>query len=61
MKQPGKSSSRFNIESEDMGGWVRVYPRGNPPDDLPVYLPLSLAQWFRDHPQLRLSCAVPTA
>jgi hypothetical protein len=60
MKQPGNGSSRFNIDSDDMGGWVRVYSRGNPPDDLPVYLSLSLAPWFRDRPQLRRTCVVPT-
>jgi hypothetical protein len=28
MTQPGNGSSRFNIDQQDMGGWVRVYPRG---------------------------------
>jgi hypothetical protein len=59
MKPPGNGSSRFNIDSEDMGGWVRIFPRGNLPDNLPVYLSHSLADWFRLRPQLRLRFAVP--
>jgi hypothetical protein len=59
MMQPGNGSSRFNIDQQDMGGWVRVYPRGSPPDDLPVFLSHTLAEWFRQRPQLRLTCVVP--
>jgi hypothetical protein len=57
----GNGSSKFNIHSDDMIGWVRVWlaPGAHPPDDLPVYLALTLAEWFRKHPDLRLRFAVP--
>jgi hypothetical protein len=60
-RQPGNGSGRFEIESADMGGWVRVFPKrmDNLPEDLPVYLGQTLAQWFRERPQLHLRCVVP--
>jgi hypothetical protein len=44
-----------------MGGWVRIYPAGSgpPPDDLPLYLSHTLANWFWQRPHFRLRCVVP--
>jgi hypothetical protein len=60
-QQSGNGSSRFNIHSKDMGGWVRVYPDSTAslPEDLAVYLSHALTQWFRERPQLRMRCVVP--
>jgi hypothetical protein len=57
----GNGSGRFSVVQSDMGGWVRVYadPAAEPPDDLPVYLSHTLAEWFRQRPHLRLRCVVP--
>ena len=57
----GNGSGRFNVVQKDMGGWVRVYPdrTAGLPEDLPVYLPHALTQWFRDRPQLRMRQVVP--
>jgi hypothetical protein len=44
-----------------MGGWLRVSTEAGAtlPDDLPVFLSHTLAEWFRQRPQLRLRCVVP--
>jgi hypothetical protein len=62
MKPPQRNGSgRFEISQTDMGGWVRVFPASltNVPDDLPVYLSHTLAEWFRHRPNLPLRCVVP--
>jgi hypothetical protein len=60
MKQgSGNGSGRFEIGQHDMGGWVRVVAAGPLPDDVGKYLSHTLAEWFRQHPQLRLACVVP--
>jgi hypothetical protein len=56
----GNGSGRFEIDTADMGGWVRVYPKsGSLPHDFPVYLSQTLAEWFRQRPHLRMRCVVP--
>lgn len=42
-----------------MGGWVRIHTTGGVPDDLPVFLSHTLAEWMRQHPQFRLVSVVP--
>jgi hypothetical protein len=60
-KQGCNGSSKFPVHQQDMGGWLRVFTdkTANLPDDFPVYLPLSLTEWFRQRPQLRMKCVVP--
>jgi hypothetical protein len=58
-EQPGNGSSRFDIGHVDMGGWVRIHASGNLPDDLPVFLSHTLAEWFRERKHLRLRIVVP--
>jgi hypothetical protein len=58
----GNGSSRFEIGQQDMGGWLRVFPRRRnrtPPKDLPLYLSHTLAEWFRQRPNLRVRFVVP--
>jgi hypothetical protein len=59
MKQPGNGSSRFEIGQHDMGGWVRIVAAGSLPEDVGMYLSHTLAEWFRQRPQYRLTCVVP--
>src|SRR5262249_14549913 len=70
MKGPhGNGDSGLNIGQTDMGGWVRVYPAAGGgstaartadlPDNLPVYLSQTLANWFRQRPHFHLRCVVP--
>jgi hypothetical protein len=60
-KQGGNGSSKFPVHQQDMGGWVRIFTDKTThlPDDFPVYLSLSLTEWFRQRPQLRMKCVVP--
>jgi hypothetical protein len=53
---PGNGSGKFNVHTEDMGGWLRVFtdPLASVPADLPFYLSHTLTEWFRQHPQARL-------
>jgi hypothetical protein len=58
----GNGSGKFEIGQADMGGWVRVFPAmaedvGR--EDLAVYLSQTLADWFRQRPQLHMKCVVP--
>ncbi len=56
----GNGSGGFTIVQIDLGGWVRIFVRGNElPADLPVFLSHSLADWFRKRPQLHLRSVVP--
>ncbi len=57
----GNGSSKFPVHHEDMGGWVRIYTdkAGPLPADFAVYLSASLADWFRQRPQLRMREVVP--
>jgi hypothetical protein len=57
----GNGSGRFNIHSQDMGGWVRVFTDkvAAVPEDLGLYLSLTLTDWFRQHPHLTMRCVVP--
>jgi hypothetical protein len=59
----GNGSGRFNVVQSDRGGWGRVHAEAvaELPDDLPVYLTHTLAEWFRQRPPLRLRCVVPVA
>jgi hypothetical protein len=59
--QGGNGSGKFNVHSDDMGGWVRVHTdlKGTVPADLGHYLSLALTDWFRQRPQLRMRCVVP--
>jgi hypothetical protein len=62
VKQPhGNGSGGVEISQSDMGGWVRVYPSRmiDLPQDLPLYLSHTLAEWFRHRPNLRMRCIVP--
>ena len=56
----GNGSGKFEIGTQDMGGWVRVcIGKQSVPEDLPVYLSQTLSNWFRERPQLHLRCVVP--
>lgn len=57
----GNGSSKFTITHTDMGGWVRVYVEKLPAisDELGLFLSTALANWLREHPQVRLRCVVP--
>jgi hypothetical protein len=57
----GNGSGQFNVHSQDMGGWVRVYTDklASIPEDLGLYLSLTLADWFRQNPVLALRFVVP--
>ena len=57
----GNGSSKVPVHAEDMGGWVRVFTDklGPLPDAFPLFLSASLADWFRQRPQLRLRTIVP--
>ncbi len=58
--EPGNGSSRFEILQIDMGGWVRVHAVGAAlPEELPVFLAHTLAEWFRQRPQFHLRFVVP--
>jgi hypothetical protein len=59
MKGHGNGTGRFEVNTVDMGGWVRVSATGPAPDDLPVFLSETLAEWFRQRPQMRLVFVVP--
>jgi hypothetical protein len=65
----GNGDSGLEIGQTDMDGWVRVYPAvggsntaartADLPNDLPVYLSQTLANWFRQRPHLHLRSVVP--
>lgn len=58
----GNGSGKFDIHTQDMGGWVRVFTDKLPagiPDDLGVYLSQTLSEWFRQHAGLKMRCVVP--
>ena len=59
-KPTGNGSGKFEVCTQDMGGWVRVFgnQRHDLPPDLPVFLSHSLTVWLRQHPQLRLLAVV---
>jgi hypothetical protein len=57
--QQGNGSSRFEVGQTDMGGWVRLHGIGTIPEDFPVFLSHTLAEWFRQRPHLRLRFVVP--
>ncbi len=58
---PGNGSGKFNVHTQDMGGWVRVFtdPLAFVPADLPVFLSHALTAWFRQRPQLHLRAVLP--
>lgn len=60
-KSGGNGSTKFNGHSDDMGGWVQVHTDklAHVPDELGVYLSLTLTEWFRQRPHLHLRCVVP--
>jgi hypothetical protein len=50
----------FQMVTEDMGGWVRVFMgRGEPTGELAKFLSHSLTEWVRKRPHLRLQIVVP--
>jgi hypothetical protein len=52
--------ARFEITQVDMGGWVRVYlARGEPKGEVAKFLSMSLTQWMRKFPDLRVRMIVP--
>ncbi len=54
------SMPRFEIIQQEMGGWVRVYlGRGEPTGEVAKLLSLSLTEWFRKNPHLRMRIVVP--
>jgi hypothetical protein len=57
MKSPRNGSSRIEIHTDDMGGWVRVFtdPQQTYHGELPVYLSHALTAWFRQRAHLRLA------
>ncbi len=59
--QGGNGSSKFEIGTHDMGGWVRVIAAYGdpPPDDLAFYLSHALTAWFRTQPHLKIRCVLP--
>jgi hypothetical protein len=61
-KRPGgNGASKIDIHSADLGGWLRVYPSRyhDLPDDLAVFLAITLTNWFRQHPQCHLRTVAP--
>jgi hypothetical protein len=58
--QPGNGSSKFQVQQDDMGGWVRVHASGSSfPANLPVILSACLTDWFRQRLHLRLRFVIP--
>lgn len=56
----GNGSSKFEVHTTEMGGWVRVYTDApHPPDDLYLALSHSLSIYFRKQPHMRLRFVVP--
>jgi hypothetical protein len=56
-KPGGNGSGKFQVDQQDMGGWVRISARGHDlPADLPVFLSQSLTDWFRKRPHFFLRC-----
>lgn len=54
------AEARFEIGQVDMGGWVRVYlARGEPTGEVAKFLSMSLTQWMREFPELRVRMIVP--
>lgn len=61
-RQPaGNGSSKVPVHQNDVGGWVRVFTDkpGPLPEDFHLYLSATLAEWFRQRPQLLLQTVVP--
>ncbi len=60
-RQGGNGSSKFEIGTHDMGGWVRVVAAfgGPPPADLALYLSHAVTAWFRSNSHLKLRCVLP--
>jgi hypothetical protein len=60
-KPGGNGASKIDIRTDDLGGWLRVYPTRfhDLPDDLGAYLSLTLTDWFRQHPNCRLRTVAP--
>jgi hypothetical protein len=58
---PGNGSGRFEIDTVEMGGWIRLYPHrlDNLPPDFGVFLSHTLSEWFRQRPHFHLRCVVP--
>jgi hypothetical protein len=57
----GNGSGQFNIHTQDMGGWIRIFTDklAVVPEDLGLYLSLTLTDWFRQHAGLTMRCVVP--
>lgn len=53
---------RFEIVTQDMGGWVRVFMgRGEPAGELARFLSHALTCWYRDNPHRRMVTVVPVS
>jgi hypothetical protein len=57
----GNGSGKFNVHQLDMGGWVRVFTDrlDAVPEDFGYYLSQTVAEWFRQRPQLAVRFIVP--
>jgi hypothetical protein len=57
----GNGSSKVQVHTRDMGGWVRVFTDrpSEEADDLAIFLSHSLTTWFRQRGQLTIRCVVP--
>jgi hypothetical protein len=58
---PGNGSGKFEIYQHDMGGWVRIYIDATAavPENVASFLSLSLTDWFRKRPHLRMRNVLP--
>lgn len=57
----GNGSGKFDVHTQDMGGWVRVFtdPLAFVPPDFPAYLSHALTAWLRQRPHLTLRAVLP--
>lgn len=60
----GNGSGSVNIEVQDHGGWITVYPTSavaadDYGGDLALVLAKSFNRWFEQHPHLRVRFALP--
>jgi hypothetical protein len=60
-KSGGNGSGKVEIHQRDMGGFVRVWldEKQEFTPQVPLYLSLSLTEWFRKHAQLQSLYVVP--
>jgi hypothetical protein len=58
---PGNGSGKFNVNTQDLGGWVRVFTdsMATVPDDVALFLSHALTEWFRQRPHLPMRTVIP--